>query len=157
MNAGQDTFDSELRKRALVVYTGASLPDHHTSEARKRRRRLKEIKKDLGTALYREYLKRIMPLVRDGIDEPLDVLEISSSVLMDLISEYADFGDKLPGWCRKVTVEEYGHGRHDRVRDSLIQLWIHDPDAWSRRGDKIIYRSEDIYGTITKLRRNVPD
>lgn len=156
MNAGQDTFESELRKRALVVYTGASLPDH-TGEARKLRRRLKGIKEDLGTALYREYLKRTMPLVREGIDGPLDVLEISSSVLVDLISEHADLGGELPGWCRTVTMEEYGHGRHDRVRDELIQLWEHDPGAWSRRGDKLIYRSEDIHGTITKLRRDVPD
>ncbi len=156
MNAGQDTFDSELRKRALVVYTGASLPDH-TGEARELRRRLKGIKKDLGTALYREYLKRMLPLVRDATDGPLDVLDASSSVLVDLISEHADFGAEAPDWCRRVTMEEYGHGRHDRVREELLQLWLHDPDAWSRRGDKIIYRSEDIHGTIAKLRRDVPD
>jgi hypothetical protein len=40
MNAGQDTFDAETRKRALIVYTGASLPDH-TGEARRLGRRAK--------------------------------------------------------------------------------------------------------------------
>lgn len=153
MNAGQDTFDSELRKRALVVYTGASLPDH-TGEAQKLRRRLKEVKKNLGVALFREYLGRVIPLVRDGLDEPLDVLETSSSVLVDIISEHSD---ELPEWCRVVTMEEYGHGRHDRVREELLQQWVHDPSAWSRRGDKVVFRSEDIHGTMTKLRRDVPD
>ncbi|MBA2443193.1 MAG: hypothetical protein H0V53_12430 [Rubrobacter sp.] len=153
MNAGQDTFDSELRKRALVVYTGASLPDH-TGEARQLRQRLKDVKSDLGTALYREYLKRMLPSVRDGRDGPLDVLELSSSVLADLISEHSG---SLPHWCRTVTMEEYGHGRHDRVREELIQQWVHDPAAWSRRGDKLVFRSEDIHGTITKLRRDIPD
>lgn len=86
MNAGQDTFDSELRKRALVIYTGASLPDH-TGEAKNLRRRLKSIKKNLGTALYREYLKRMLPLVREELDEPVDVLELSSLVLTEIISE----------------------------------------------------------------------
>ena len=31
------------------------------------------------------------------------------------------------------------------------------PAAWSRRGDKIVFRSEDIHGTVAKLRRDVPD
>lgn len=54
-------------------------------------------------------------------------------------------------------MEEYGHGRHDRVRDEFIQQWLHDPAAWSRRGDKVVFRSEDIHGTITKLKRDSPD
>lgn len=156
MNAGQDTFDSELRKRALVIYTGASLPDH-TGEAKKLRRSLKNIKKDLGTALHREYLKRMLPLIREELDEPVDILELSSSVLTEIISEHLGSPDDLPYWCRTVTMEEYGHGRHDRVRDELIQQWLHDPAAWSRRGDKVVFRSEDIHGTITKLKRDIPD
>jgi hypothetical protein len=31
------------------------------------------------------------------------------------------------------------------------------PAVWSRRGGKIIFRSEDIHGTVAKLRRDVPD
>ena len=65
MNAGQDTFDSEIRKRALIVYTGASLPDH-TPEAKKLGRRVKEIKNSLGTALYREYLTRMLARTERG-------------------------------------------------------------------------------------------
>jgi hypothetical protein len=63
----------------------------------------------------------------------------------------------LPDWCRIVTMDEYGSSRHDRVREELVQLWLHDPAAWSRRGDKMVFRSEDIHGTVAKLRRYVPD
>ncbi len=153
MNAGQDTFDSEIRKRALIVYTGASLPDH-TGEAKKLRRRLKGIKDNLGTALYREYLGRMLPQLREERAEPLDMLEMSSSVLRDIVAEHAE---PPPEWCRVVSIEEYGSSRHDRVRDELLQQWLHDPAAWSRRGDKIVFRSEDIHGTVAKLRRDVPD
>jgi hypothetical protein len=154
MNAGQDTFDSEIRKRALIVYTGASLPDH-TGEARKLGRQVRQIKTNLGTALYREYLRRILPRLRQEHEEPLDILGLSSSVLREIISEHAS--GPLPGWCRVVTMEEYGRSRHDRVREELVQQWLHDPSAWSRRGDKIVFRSEDIHGTVAKLRRDVPD
>jgi hypothetical protein len=43
------------------------------------------------------------------------------------------------------------------VREELLPQWVHDPSAWSKRGDKVVFRSEDIHGTITKLRRDVPD
>jgi hypothetical protein len=154
MNAGQDTFDSEIRKRALIVYTGASLPDH-TPEARKLGRRVKKIKTSLGTALYREYLRRMLIVLRREQEELPDVLQISSSVLREIISEHA--GATLPRWCRVVAMDEYGRSRHDRVREELLQQWLHDPAAWSRRGDKIVFRSEDIHGTVAKLRRDVPD
>ena len=118
MNAGQDTFGSEIRKRALIVYTGASLPDH-TGEARRLGRRVKQIKNNLGTALYREYLRRMLPRLRQEREDPLDVLELSSSVLREIISEHA--GAPLPDWCRIVTMDEYGSSRHDRVREELLQ------------------------------------
>ena len=153
MNAGQDTFDSEIRRRALIVYTGASLPDH-TPEARQLGRRVKQIKNDLGTALYREYLGQMIPRLRQ--EELPDILEVSSSVLQEIIATHAG-SPQLPGWCRVVTMEEYGSSRHDRVREELLQQWLHDPAAWSRRGDKIVFRSEDIHGTVAKLRRDVPD
>ena len=53
-------------------------------------------------------------------------------------------------------MEEYGRSRHDRVREELVQQWLHDPAAWSRRDDKIVFRSENIHGTVAKLRRAKP-
>jgi hypothetical protein len=43
------------------------------------------------------------------------------------------------------------------VHEELVQQLVHDRAAWSRRGDKIVSRSEDIHGTIATLRRDVPD
>ena len=157
MNAGQDTFDSEIRKRALIVYTGASLPDH-TPKAKTLGRRVKQIKNNFGTALYREYLARMLTGLIEEREEPIDALELSSSTLREIISEHIGPAAPLPDWCRVVTMDEYGGSRHDRVREELLQQWLHNPPAaWSRRGDKIVFRSEDIHGTIAKLRRDVPD
>ena len=76
-------------------------------------------------------------------------------MLQEIISAHASA--PLPNWFQIVTMDEYGLSRHDRVREELVQQWLHDPAAWSRRGDKIVFRSEDIYGTVAKLRRDVPD
>jgi len=109
----------------------------------------------LHCPIYREYLRRMLPRLRWDREEPLDVIELSSSVLKEIIAKHA--GAPLPNWCRVVTMEEYGRSHHDRVREELLQQWLHDPSAWSRRRDKIVFRSEDIHGTVAKLCRDVPD
>ena len=124
------------------------------SEARRLGRLVKQLKNNLGTALYREYLGRMLPRLR--LEELPDMLELSSSVLQEIIVEHAG-SSRVPEWCRLVTMEEYASSRHDRVREELLQQWVHDPSAWKRRDDKIVFRSEDIHGTVAKLRRDVPD
>ncbi|MDP9437642.1 MAG: phospholipase D family protein [Actinomycetota bacterium] len=154
MNAGQDAFASEIRKRALIVYTGASLPDH-TGEAREHAKKVRGVKARIGTALYREYLGRLLTKLREHSGPLPDALRLSSSVLAGILAEHAS--EPLPDWCRTVTTAEHAGARHDRVREELLQLWRHDKDAWSRKADKVVFRSEDVHGTIAKLRRDVPD
>ncbi|MDP9439262.1 MAG: hypothetical protein M3P49_11030, partial [Actinomycetota bacterium] len=92
MNAAQDAFETEVRKRSFVVYTGASLPDDDPG-ARDLGRSVKRIKAGLGTAFYREYLRRLLPrLTGDGSEgptgEPVDYLALSSSVIVEIVSEH---------------------------------------------------------------------
>jgi hypothetical protein len=108
MNADKDTFEPEVRKRCLIVYTGASLPDH-TGESRKLARNVKRIKSKLGTALYKEYLKRSLDRLRD--ETPTDALQFSSEILHDIFVEH--YAEPLPAWCRIVSMDEYGQGKHD--------------------------------------------
>ena len=61
MNADKDTFEPEVRKRCLIAYTGASLPDH-TGEARRQAKHVNRIKRNLGNALYREYLNSTLAI-----------------------------------------------------------------------------------------------
>jgi hypothetical protein len=72
---GQDTFDTEVRKRCFVVYTGAALPDDDP-EARELGKKVKSIKGELGTALYREYLRRVMASLQGQQEAPKDFLAL---------------------------------------------------------------------------------
>jgi hypothetical protein len=58
MNADKDTFETEVRKRCLIIYTGASLPDH-TGESKALGTQLRRSKRQLGDALYRAYLTHV--------------------------------------------------------------------------------------------------
>ncbi len=147
-NADQDTFGAEVRKRALILYTNASLPDH-VGESRELANDIRRIRRDLGNALYREYARRALAALRE--EWPKDILAFSSEVLSNV---FADHGDRdLPFWCRVTSMAEYGQGKHDKVKDELLQLMHYDPDAWSREGNKVVLRLNDL----RKLKKDVPD
>lgn len=152
MNATtQDTFETEVRKRCFVVYTGASLPDD-APEFRELGKKVSRLKHDLTTSLYREYLKRILAHLQQEV--PADFLGLSSSVLQDLISEHCE--GSLPDWCRSTTMDEHRRGRHDKVREDLRQIRIFDETSWEHRGNKWVLRMPD-HNAANRLRRDVPD
>ncbi len=43
--------------------------------------------------------------------------------------------------------------KHEKIKDELLQLMRYDPDAWSREGNKIVLRLNDL----RKLKKDVPD
>lgn len=152
MNATtQDTFETEVRKRCFVVYTGASLPDD-APEFRELGKKVSRLKHDLTTSLYREYLKRVLARLQQEV--PADFLGLSSGILQDLISEHHE--DSLPGWCRTTTMDEHRRGRHDKVREDLRQIRTFDEASWEHRGNRWVLRMPD-HNAANRLRRDVPD
>jgi hypothetical protein len=151
MNKDRDAFETEIRKRCLIIYTGASLPDH-TGESRAFIRDIKAIKAQLRGTLYREYLTRVMT----GLETqwPKDALAFSSKILYDLIAEHQD--GKVPDWCSVTTIEDYEGAKHDKIKGELLQQWFHNRDAWHYEGGRIVLRLADINNT-KKLLKDIPD
>jgi hypothetical protein len=151
MNANKDTFESEVRKRCLIVYTGASLPDH-TGESRKLGSDLKRMKRHLGDALYRAYLQSVLNKLQTK--PPKDILELSSRILNELFVQYGS--QSLPEWCQVTTMDRYIQTKHDKVKDELNAYIQHSPEARSENGLNVVLSLEDIH-QIRKLQKDVPD
>jgi hypothetical protein len=151
MNAEKDTFESEVRKRCLIIYTGASLPDH-TGESRRLANQLKRLKKNLSNSLYREYLRRALSRLQR--ETPTDILKFSSTILVEIFQEYSS--SDLPAWCRIMTMDDYIHTKHDKVKEELLQLWQYNPSAWNEKGNKVILKLDDIHSS-RKLLKDIPD
>lgn len=149
MNAEQDTFGTEIRKRALIFYTDASLPE---GESRHLANDVRRIRRDLGDALYREYARRALTGLREGL--PQDILTFSSGILRDIFARHSE--EKLPAWCRTVSMEEYGLSKHDKIEEELLQLMRYNPDAWKKDGNKVVLRLADMHD-LRKLKKDVPD
>jgi hypothetical protein len=151
MNADDHSFATELRKRCLILYTRASLPDNSVV-ARKLYRSISSLQQRISGALYREYLRRMLEhLQREPF--PLDILHCSSTILVDIFREANSV--PLPEWCRLLSIREYGERKYEKIREELLRLYEADPRLWEVRRREIILRvpQNESFG----LRREIPD
>jgi len=132
MNAEARNFRDEIVKRCLMIYTRTSLPGDQTATRHRLQRSIAQIRDGMTTALYREYLRRMVAHLNEikGSEREslanVDVLEDSSRVLCDIFREHLPEGGKLPDWCSPMTLEEYQQRAWDRPRLVLEQLLSRD-------------------------------
>lgn len=99
----------EIARRTVVCHVQAGLKNTELMKTSIVRR----IQRNIGTAFYREYLRRmleIMPdlmnaLKSDDQDEAPGILEISSQIIFELIHEHSN--RPMPGYIRPLTLEDY--------------------------------------------------
>lgn len=73
---------------------------------------VRKVQREIGTAFYREYLRRMLDLLPDMLDTlkseetdccSPDILKASSNVVVSIIGEYAS----LPEYVRSLTLDDY--------------------------------------------------
>ncbi len=151
MNAEDHSFSTEIRKRCLILYTRASLPDN-TDVAKVLFKSVKSIQRRITTALYREYLRRVLDrLSKDPL--PLDILKFSSEILTTIFSESSV--TPLPEWCNVVCMKDYQGRKYEKIQTELLSLYELNPKIWEIRRQEVILRipPNESYG----LRREIPD
>ena len=170
MNAEARNFKDEIVKRCLMIYTRTSLPGDQTAARHNLQRSIAQIRDQMTTSLYREYLKRSV----DRIDEmrhsdpgalaDADVLNLSSQTLCEIFLENLPDGTRMPEWCAPMTLEEYQQRAWNRPRQVLENLLHPDkhtkerkpPDGtWTISGDKILVGTGQM--TARRTREEVPD
>ena len=170
MNAEARSFLPEIVKRCLMIYTRTSLPGDNPTARRRLQRSVASIRDRLTTSLYREYLKQIVAEMdsaqarRSSQSDDLDALELSSSILCNLIETNLPDGTSMPEWCSPMTLSEYQGRAFERPRMVLNSL-LH-PDrfsserkpaagSWTVSGDTVIIAVEMMGANRTKS--DIPD
>ena len=151
MNAEDHTFATEIRKRCFILYTRASLPDN-SEDAKRLHTSVKKIQSNLSTALYREYLRRMLDRFRDD-PYPTDLLRFSSEILMRIFTKFSDAS--LPEWCATSTMQSYQERKYDKIQQELRKLYDTNPDVWEVRPQEIILEVER--NEMFLMRREIPD
>lgn len=151
MNAEDHSFSTEIRKRCLILYTKASLPDN-TGAAKVLFTSVKRIQHRLSTALYREYLRRV--LGRLAVEPfPRDMIQFSSEIVTAIFAEAAQAA--LPPWCCVMTNDDYQGRKYEKIQAELLKLYETNPKIWEVRRDEVVLRVQqaDVFG----LRKEIPD
>jgi hypothetical protein len=106
----------------VTCHIDAAIPENRSVTERIARRAQKE----LGTALYRAYLRRLIPEVsamRAEIDAEAetfpDLMARSAEILRDLLGEALG---SVPDWARPLSFTDYFGIRHRRFRDQLADM-----------------------------------
>lgn len=167
MNADTKSFKPEIVKRCLMIYTRTSLPGNLISERRSLQRSVSRIRKEITTALYREYIRRVIETFERGTrpqDTEVDALAVSSGIIVDIFKEHLPSGEPMPGWCEVTALQDYQEKSFERPRLRLKQL-LHanrysserkPPEgSWTAASDKLVM-SVPIMGA-TQLKSEIPD
>ena len=108
---------------------------------------VRTVQREIGTAFYREYLRRMLDLVPelleqmkdDEQDSAPDILRASSQVLMEIFKEYGP--EELPEYIRTLSLEDYFS---ERVTGSYAIKTIRDAWKTSRDSFEVYSRTNEL-------------
>ena len=136
----------EVIRRTVVCRMQAGL----TNTEVMRSNVVRTVQREIGTAFYREYLRRMLEVVPDLLEEikcdenesAPDILAVSSAIIVSIIKEHTE--EDLPAFVRELTLDDYFS---ERVTGSYAMKVI--CDAW-----KTSQTSFEISELTNELRYN---
>ena len=99
----------EIIRRTVICRVQAGLTNTEVMQSSI----VRKVQKNIGTAFYREYLRRMFESVNtmiedmkdDDVDAAPDILKKSSEVICDILAEYSEIA--LPKYIRPLSLKDY--------------------------------------------------
>lgn len=149
----------DLTKRMVTCHIDAAISENRSV----RQRIARQARHDIGTALYRAYLQRLIPEVRamrgeidTGTEMFPDLLARSSALLRDLLAEALG---APPDWARPLSFADYFGIRHRRFSDQLAEMLLDAEEriTVNRRAGELIINFGTDNRQAEQFARSVPD
>ncbi len=133
----------EVIRRTVICRVQAGL----TNTEVMRSNVVRTVQREIGTAFYREYLRRMLDIVPDLLEEMKsdeaesapDILAISSEIIVDIIKNYSD--SEIPEYVRELTLDDYFS---ERVTGKYAIKTICNAWKTSKSSFDIIKRSNEL-------------
>ncbi len=158
-NRDVSTIPPDLTKRMVTCHIDAAIPENRSVIERAARRAQREI----GAALYRAYLRRLIPEARAmraeidaGAETFPDLLARSADLLRTILGEGLG---ALLDWARPLGFADYLGIRHRRFRDQLADMLADASDrvVVNRRGGELTVGFGGDTNQAAQFARSVPD
>ena len=149
----------DISKRMMTCHIDAAIPESRSVAGQM----VRKITREIGTSLYRAYLLRMMPRVREmraEIDSGRpgfpDLFVASSEVLRELFEEALG---AVPEWARKLSFEENFGIRHRKFSEQLGQMLgeAEERIAVNRKIGEITINFGGDTNQAAQFARGVPD
>lgn len=133
----------EVIRRTVVCRVQAGL----TNTEVMRSNVVRTVQREIGTAFYREYLRRMLEVVPDLLEEikcdenesAPDILAVSSAIIVSIIKEHTE--EDLPAFVRELTLDDYFS---ERVTGSYAMKVIRDAWKTSQTSFEISERTNEL-------------
>ena len=133
----------EVIRRTVICRVQAGLTNTQVMQSSV----VRTVQREIGTAFYREYLRRMLPIVNDLLEalkdddseSAPDILARSSQVLLDLFAEYCE--REVPDYVRHLSHEDYFS---EKVTGSYAIKTIQDAWRTSRSSFEISEKNNEL-------------
>lgn len=133
----------EVIRRTVVCRVQAGL----TNTEVMRSNVVRTVQREIGTAFYQEYLRRMLGVVPDLLEEikcdenesAPDILAVSSAIIVSIIKEHTE--EDLPAFVRELTLDDYFS---ERVTGSYAMKVICDAWKTSQTSFEISERTNEL-------------
>lgn len=133
----------EIIRRTVICRVQAGL----TNTEVMRSSVVRTVQREIGTAFYREYLRRMLEIVpelleimkSDESESAPDILAASSQIILDIMGQYCE--SKLPTYIRLLSLEDYFS---ERVTGSYAIKTIQNAWKTSRTSFEISARTNEL-------------
>ena len=151
----------EIIRRTVICRVQAGL----TNTEVMRSSVVRTVQKEIGTAFYREYLRRMLdeiPQLLESIksdeESAPDILAVSSMILMDIFQEYHQ-GD-IPNYARELSLDDYFS---ERVTGSfaiktILNAWKTSPSSFEviARSNELRYNAGNTWD-VDRILKELPE
>ena len=151
----------EIIRRTVICRVQAGL----TNTEVMRSSVVRTVQKEIGTAFYREYLRRMLdeiPQLLESIksdeESAPDILETSSRILMDIFREYHR-GD-IPHYARELSLDDYFSGRvtGSFAIKTILNAWETSPSSFEviPRSNELRYNAGNTWD-VDRILKELPE
>lgn len=151
----------EIIRRTVICRAEAGLTNTEVMQSNV----VRMVQQNMGTAFYREYLRRMLAIIPDMIEQMKDdetesapdILAASSQVIVNVISEY---GETIPKYIRELTLEDY-FGEHvtgKHAKKTIIDAWRTNPKSFviQTKTNELRYHAGATY-EADRLMKELPE